>query len=94
MQEKFGRKLRTMLSTAAALALVSGNALAGWTLNYAYDINDKGQIVGYGKNGTSSSNAAFLLTPDAAPVPIPASLPLLGSGLAALGFMRRKRKDA
>jgi probable HAF family extracellular repeat protein len=57
-------------------SLVEGK---GWTLFGAYDINDKGQIVGLASNSTTAS-AAFLLTPDAAPVPIPAALPLFGSG--------------
>jgi probable HAF family extracellular repeat protein len=61
----------------------------GWTLLNAIDINDKGQIVGTALNSTNTFTA-FLLTPDAAPVPIPAALPLFGSGLAVLGFLRRK----
>ena len=70
-------------------AIIDLNSLVkgtGWTLLCATDINDKGQIVGYGTNGAGYS--AFLLTPDAAPVPIPAALPLFGSGLAVLGLFR------
>jgi probable HAF family extracellular repeat protein len=40
------------------------NPSSGWTLNYAYDINDAGQIVGKGYNG--SQYHAFLLTPNSA----------------------------
>jgi len=34
----------------------------GWTLSQAYDINDNGQICGYGNNGISA-NASFILDP-------------------------------
>jgi probable HAF family extracellular repeat protein len=72
-------------------AIIDLNSLVegtGWTLLCATDINDKGQIVGYGTNGSGYS--AFLLTPDATPTPIPATLPLFGSALAALGVFRRR----
>jgi probable HAF family extracellular repeat protein len=35
---------------------------SGWTLQYATAINDAGQIVGYGLNGTNENDQAFLLT--------------------------------
>lgn len=40
---------------------------SGWTLQEAFDINDSGQIVGYGVR--SGQLRAFLMTPSAAPAP-------------------------
>jgi probable HAF family extracellular repeat protein len=55
---------------------------SGWTLQYAYGINDLGQIVGDGViNGQGHS---FLMTP----VPEPVTLLLLAFG----GLLLRKRK--
>jgi probable HAF family extracellular repeat protein len=68
-------------------SLVSGTDLV---LYNAQDINEKGQIVGNAYTADGHTSVAFLLTPDAAPVPIPAALPLLASGLAALGVFRRR----
>ncbi len=61
--------------------LVNGD---GWVLENARDINDKGQIVGYGlHNGVRH---AYVLNP----VPIPPAFWMFGSGLAGLGFLRRR----
>ncbi|WKB55393.1 PEP-CTERM sorting domain-containing protein [Eleftheria terrae] len=60
----------------------------GWTLTAAYDINDRGQIVGTGLfNG---SQHAFLLTP----VPEPATIALSAAGLGLLALRRRTRRPA
>jgi probable HAF family extracellular repeat protein len=60
---------------------------SGWAyLAEAYDINDSGQIVGYGRLVGSNFDRAFLLTP----VPEPASLSLLA--LAGLAILRRRRR--
>jgi probable HAF family extracellular repeat protein len=57
----------------------------GFTLTNATGINNLGQIVGYGTLANGEERA-FALTP----TPIPAALPLFGSGLAVLGFFRRR----
>jgi probable HAF family extracellular repeat protein len=64
---------------------------SGWDLWSASAINDKGQIVGYGRyNGDS---AVFLLTPDgtAAAMPEPAACMLVG--LASAGLLLRRRRQ-
>jgi len=54
---------------------------SGWTLQYAYDINDKGQICGLGVN--PEGRVAFLLTP----TPEPSTFVLLAVGaLGLLGY--------
>jgi len=57
---------------------------SGWTLKDATAINDNGQIVGYGDDGSGQARA-FLLTP----VPEPATLLLLALG--GLAVIRRRR---
>jgi probable HAF family extracellular repeat protein len=63
---------------------------SGWYLTGAADINDKGQILvqanrtGFDRSGTTT----LVLTP----TPIPAALPLFASGLAGLGYFRRRWK--
>ena len=61
--------------------------VAGWaSLDEAYDINENGQIVGYGTLSTGE-RGAFVLSV----VPVPAAVWLFGSGLALLGWLRRFR---
>jgi probable HAF family extracellular repeat protein len=94
-----GRSL-TAAGTAAAFLYESGvmyelNSLidpgSGWFLDHAVDINDAGQIVGFGM--INGEEHGFLLTPSA--VPVPATAWLFGSGLAGLAvFRRRKRREA
>lgn len=64
-----------------------------WHLEGAYSINEKGQIV-VGAKRADGALTTLLLTPDAVPTPIPAALPLFGSGLAFLGFLRRRLSRA
>ncbi|MBX3411469.1 MAG: hypothetical protein KF708_02035 [Pirellulales bacterium] len=50
------------LPVAIDLNTVVDSSGAGWILQYATDVNDHGQIVGYGRN-PSGQTEAFLLTP-------------------------------
>ncbi len=56
----------------------------GWELNYAYDINGNGDIVGLGT--IAGETHAFLLTT----VPIPSALFLFISGFVALAWRGRR----
>jgi uncharacterized membrane protein len=59
--------------------------LAGWTLSYAYAINNSGQIVGFGQ--VDGQSRAFLLTP----VPEPSSMLLAGLAPLALAAAKWRR---
>lgn len=63
--------------------------LGDWTLREAVDINEGGQIVGYGTIGTQTLRHAFLLTPVGSPppplIPEPSAL-IIWSALATLGI--------
>lgn len=65
---------------------------AGWIIQYAYGINDAGQIIASGRDSEGRAHG-FLPTPNVAPVPLPAAFLLLGGALSLLGFFcwRRKR---
>ncbi len=60
---------------------------SGWDLARVYDINDAGQIVGYGSRGNSSyqSHRAFLLNP----IPEPLTFSLLAAG-SIISLRKRK----
>jgi probable HAF family extracellular repeat protein len=78
-----------------AVDLNSLVSTSGWTLGFAYAINDSGQIVGEAYSGSPSGPVhAFLLTPCdpcSASIPEPYTLALLGLGLAGIGFGCRKK---
>jgi len=66
------------------------NPALGFTLEVATAINDKGQIVGYGKNSLGQTDA-FELT-FAAPVPEPETYEMMLIGLGLIGYMVRRKK--
>jgi len=61
------------------LGSVSDLESAGWTITYAYDINDAGQIVGTGVNAAGETRAVLLN-----PIPEPATTGILLDGLIML----------
>ena len=63
----------------------------GGTNSYAYGINNKGQIVGW-SNTSSEEQHAVLWEKASAPIPEPATMFLLGTGLVGLAGFRRKFK--
>jgi probable HAF family extracellular repeat protein len=68
------------------------NPPPGVALEYAYGINDSGQIVAYGASNINSDyNTAYLLTPEAVPLPPSTWLMLSGfAGIAALSKGKRR----
>ncbi len=59
----------------------------GWLIDQVQGINDFGVLAGYGTNPAGTWGHAFRATP----VPEPASVAALGSGLAFLLFRKRRR---
>ena len=86
---------RAFLDTGTGLEdltpLVNSSTLDGYTLAAALGINDSGQILadGYTQSGQLR---AFLLTPNASPVPEPGSLQMFGLGGAAIGLCILRRR--
>jgi probable HAF family extracellular repeat protein len=64
---------------------------AGWTLESATGINDRGQIVGYGQS-PQGVTTAFLLTPVPVPVPEPSAWAMMLVGFAGLGYGGYRRR--
>jgi probable HAF family extracellular repeat protein len=67
------------------------NPLAGWTLIAARDINNRGQIVGYGM--LNGGYRAFLLSPQGS-IPEPASWAMLIAGFGLVGAVARRQRAA
>jgi probable HAF family extracellular repeat protein len=66
-------------------------AAAGWVLAFGIGINNDGVIVGNLSNSLNPNlTAAFMLTPNTSPVPVPGAVWLFGSALAGLIGLRRK----
>ena len=80
-----GRKMRDLNSK------IDPNS--DWLLTWALDINNSGQILASGLLGSDDSQRAVLLTP-VAPVPLPAVVWLMLSGLASLGWLKHRRAAA
>lgn len=73
------------------LSLLPEVIASGWTeLSYANDINNVGQIVGYGV--INGEQHAFLLT-EVAAVPEPETWSLMLLGLAVMGAVAKRRKQ-
>lgn len=74
-------------SAAVDLNTLLDPSAAGWVLHEVTDINNAGQIVGYGRfNGLAR---AFILNAVAAPVPEPETWVTMMLGVALLGVRRR-----
>ncbi|TXT26291.1 MAG: hypothetical protein FD134_636 [Gallionellaceae bacterium] len=67
---------------------------AGWVLQYAYDINDSGWIVGAARNNLSGRTHAYLLSTPTPAVPEPETWAMLLAGLGWLGVAGRRRNRA
>lgn len=71
--------------------LLFANA-AGWKLQSANGINDRGQIIAFGYNELSGGSTVLLTPIEPTVVPLPAALPLLVGGLGVLSVLARRRK--
>lgn len=89
--DNFGGSKRAFVTLNGVMTdlntLIAANI--GWTLMEAYDVNNSGQIVGWGI-AANGLQRAFLLNPVAS-VPLPASIWLFGSVL--LGFVRQRMRS-
>jgi probable HAF family extracellular repeat protein len=68
-------------------------ANSGWTLVGAEDINDQGQIVGYGFINGGNHTRAFLLTPTVVPEPVSSLLFVIGGSICVARRLLKRKKD-
>jgi probable HAF family extracellular repeat protein len=80
--------LNTVTRGTTDLNALNGVAGSGWTLTDAQDINNLGQIVGYGYNDKWQARA-FLLSP----VPEPEIYAMLSAGFGLMGLVLRRRRN-
>ena len=76
-------------STMTDLNTLLDAPIGNWSLNYAWDINDNGQIVGQMFDSVSLHSHAFLLTP----VPEPSYIAIVLTGAVALLAHWRLRRE-
>jgi hypothetical protein len=78
------------------VTLKQGSSFAAFLLDSAADLSGNWFTQGPGKStgGLSHASVYFSGEPAPAPVPLPAGAALLPAGLAALAFLRRRRKAA
>ena len=71
------------------LSLLAPVVATGWSSLNVFDINNNGQIVGYGRDSPHSGPHPFLLLP----IPEPETYTMLLAGLGLLGIVVRRRKQ-
>lgn len=71
----------------------TSSSQTGWALHFAdIDVNAAGTYgVAFAAGGLETTLGAFVDNVDLAPVPVPAALPLLATGLGGLALWRRRR---
>ena len=74
------------------LSLLDPVVTGGWSDIYVLDINNHGQMVGYGHHNNFPE--AFLLSYTPLPIPEPETYLMLLAGLGLVGLMARRRKAA